>query len=151
MMGSLAVNPASLCISRIFGARLIDNAATRSPRLLTVSLAGLVTLGWMLTGEASEPAKHTIHLPTDWTHRHLIFSRPGTAAQAARVSEDLRYWQQVYRREVTLMLPAGEADPIASRRKGSRPSLAQEDLASKIGLPQTIVKSPFHSLTLTGD
>jgi hypothetical protein len=51
-----------------------------SLRLLTVSLAGLVTLGWMLTGEAAETAKHTIHLPTDWSHSHLIFSRPGTAA-----------------------------------------------------------------------
>jgi len=91
----------------------MGDTAVRSLWLLTVSLAGLVTMCWIRTGEAAEPAKHTIHLPTDWSHRHLIFSRPGTAAQAARVSEDLRYWQQVYRRELSLMLPAGEVDVSA--------------------------------------
>jgi hypothetical protein len=70
-------------------------------------LLGLVTLGWVLTGQASKPVKHGIPLPTDWSHSHLIFSRPGSAEQLARVSQDPRYWQQLYRREQQLTLPGG--------------------------------------------
>jgi hypothetical protein len=33
-------------------------------------------------------------LPADWSHHHLVFSRPATPEQARRVQEDPRYWQQ---------------------------------------------------------
>ncbi len=74
---------------------------------LGVSLSGLVVLGWVLTGQAARPAKHGIPLPNDWTHSRVIFSRPGTAEQLARVSHDPRYQQQIHRREEALTLPAG--------------------------------------------
>jgi hypothetical protein len=90
----------------------MNGTATRFLRL-GVSLAALVTLGWVLTGHAAKPVRHSV--PTDWSHRHLIFSHPATAERAARVSEDPRYWQQVYRREQRLALPvAAEADVQAS-------------------------------------
>jgi hypothetical protein len=84
-------------------------AAARFLRL-GVSLAGLVTLGWVLTGQAARPAHHGIPVPTDWSHSHLIFSSPGSAEQIARVSQDPRYWQQVARREQRLALPARIVD-----------------------------------------
>lgn len=74
---------------------------------LGVSLSGLVVLGWVLTGQAARPAKHGIPLPNDWTHSRVIFSRPGTAEQLARVSHNPRYQQQIHRREEALRLPAG--------------------------------------------
>ena len=77
---------------------------------LGVSLSGLVVLGWVLTGQAAKPARRGIPLATDWSHSHLIFSRPGTAEQLARVSQDPRYEQQIYRREQATMLPAGMVD-----------------------------------------
>jgi hypothetical protein len=89
-------------------------------------LVALVTLGWVLTGQASKPVKHGIPLPTDWSHSHLIFSRPGSAQQLARVSEDPRYWQQLYRREQQLALPGGRNAaidafaPVAFPGKGLR-------------------------------
>ena len=70
---------------------------------LGVSLSGLLVLGWVLTGQAAKPVKQGIPLPTDWTHRHLIFTRPGTAEQLARISADPRYQQQIHRREQALV------------------------------------------------
>lgn len=75
-----------------------------------VSLSGLLVLGWVLNGQAAKPAEHRIALPTDWSHRHLVFSRPGSPEQLGRVSRDPRYWQQILRREQTLMLPITTPD-----------------------------------------
>jgi hypothetical protein len=94
----------------------MNGTAARFLRL-GVSLSGLVVLGWVLSGQAAKPAKQGIPLPTDWSHSHVIFSRPATAEQAQRVGEDPRYWQQWYRQNVTRVLaegPATLADAIAT-------------------------------------
>lgn len=90
----------------------MNGTAARFLRL-GMGLSGLVVLGWVLTGQAAKPANHGIPLPTDWSHRHLIFSRPGSAEQLARVSEDPRYQQQIHRREQALMLPASMSNVSA--------------------------------------
>jgi hypothetical protein len=79
-----------------------------------MALSGLVVLAWVLTGHAAKPAKHGIPLPSDWSHQHLIFSRPGTAEQLARVSKDPRYWQQIQRREQALVMPASTVGDAAA-------------------------------------
>ena len=65
----------------------IDLATRRAMELATMirsgkrfvrcaaSLTALVVLGWILTGHAAGPDSQG--MPTDWSHRHLIFSRPG--------------------------------------------------------------------------
>jgi hypothetical protein len=68
------------------------------------SMAGLVVLGWVLTGQAAKPAAHGVPLPTDWSHRHMIFSRTNSPEKLARISQDPRYWQQLYRRETSQKL-----------------------------------------------
>src|SRR5258708_40310477 len=97
----------------------MNGTATRFLRI-GVSLAGLVTLGWVLTGHAAKPVRHSV--PTDWSHRHLIFSHPATAERAARVSEDPRYLQQKYRREQRLALPrpVSDARPIIDATSQAR-------------------------------
>ena len=86
-----------------------------------VGLAGLVTLGWVLTGQASRPAHHGIPLPFDWSHRHLVFSQPKTPEQAQRVTQDLRYWQQLHRSDARLLRsasqPAGASNPFEQGRQ----------------------------------
>ena len=62
---------------------------------LSVGLFGLVALGSVLTGEAAKPAKWETSLTTDWSNRHLIFTRPNSAEQLARIAHDPRYWQQL--------------------------------------------------------
>ncbi|MHB8216526.1 MAG: hypothetical protein ACYDDS_10645 [Candidatus Sulfotelmatobacter sp.] len=83
--------------------------AARSLRL-AAGLSGLMIMGWVLTGQATKPANQGIPLPTDWSHRHLIFSRPGSAEQLARVSKDPRYQQQLHRLGQSRELPANVAD-----------------------------------------
>lgn len=76
----------------------------------SVGLFGLVALGWVLTGEAAKPAKWEASLTTDWSNRHLIFTRPNSAEQLARIAHDPRYWQQLQRRKHALAPTANVLD-----------------------------------------
>jgi len=78
---------------------------------LVVSILAVLTLSPALLGQRSEAPEAAIPVPNDWSHRHLIFSRPGTTEQAARVQKDPRYWLQRYRSELPLMLPLTKAAP----------------------------------------
>ncbi len=71
-------------------------------------LVGLMALSWILTGHAAQPAEQG--MPTDWTHRHVVFSRPANAEQASLVERDPRYWQQWARRNIVRVL-SGEGEP----------------------------------------
>jgi len=71
----------------------------------------LLSLGWVLTGSAAAP--HEQGLPSDWTHRHIIFSKPSTAEQMKRVSKDPRYLQQSQRNNALRLLPP-ESDAAES-------------------------------------
>ena len=57
-------------------------------------------------------------LPTDWSHQHLIFSRPATVEQAERVQQDPRYWQQLRRHTLAKLPEAETSDAFTS---GLRP------------------------------
>ncbi|PYX48053.1 MAG: hypothetical protein DMG79_12785, partial [Acidobacteria bacterium] len=78
------------------GVSTMNGTAARFFRL-GVSLSGLLVLGWVLTGQAARHAKHGIPLPTDWSHSHVIFTRPASDEQARLIGDDPRYWQQLYR------------------------------------------------------
>ena len=133
------------------------NGTTARFLRLGVALSGLAVLGWVLTGHASERAKHGMPLPTDWSHRHLIFSRPGSPEQLARVSEDPRYEQQLHRREQALTLPASLAEEVvgafapASPNRGGRKLKGDwsEDLGSggSVGAGNYPAKFSFDSTT----
>jgi hypothetical protein len=110
----------------------MNGSAARFFRL-GVSLAGLVILGWVLTGQAAGPAKHRVPLVTDWSHRHMIFSQPRSAEELARVSRDPRYWQQVYRREQPLMLPGSVGDEAAIAFGRRRVKRFHRDWAEDLG------------------
>ncbi len=107
----------------------MNGAAGRFLRL-GVSLSGLVVLGWVLTGQAARPADEG--LPTDWSHNHVIFSQPGSDDQARLIGADPRYWQQVHRREQSLVVRAEESDTASARllaaRGGVRGGLWSENL-----------------------
>jgi hypothetical protein len=85
----------------------MNGAAARFLRL-GVSLSGLVVLGCVATGRAAKPVQQG--MPTDWSHRHVIFSQPSTFEKIRQVTADPRYWLQWYRQNVTRVL----ADPVAA-------------------------------------
>ena len=84
---------------------------------LGVSLTVLVTVGWVLVGQAAKPVKHGVSLPTDWSHQHLVFSHPSTPERAARANADVRYWQQIHRREQRLVLATQPDRAVGNLRR----------------------------------
>jgi len=91
----------------------MNGTAARFLRL-GVGLSGLMVLGWAVAGQDAKPAKQGTPLTTDWSNRHLIFSRPNSADQLARVTKDPRYWQQIQRRQQALQLSTGEVQARAA-------------------------------------
>jgi hypothetical protein len=81
-------------------------------------LVGLVTLAWALALQGAKPAQHRTPLPTDWSHRHLIFSQPATPQQRARVESEPRYWQQMRRGSLRLAPPTHAHETSALGRFG---------------------------------
>jgi hypothetical protein len=101
-------------------------------RLRTVTgVLGLVVVGWFLTGRAAQPVPNG--LPTDWSHQHVIFSQPGSAAQVGRVANEPRYWQQWVRQNVVRVLAEDDQalrPPIFPRRSGQS---VQGDWSENLG------------------
>ena len=99
-------------------------------------ILGLVIVGWVMASQAAPPVVEG--LPTDWTHRHVIFSRPGTAEEVARAAGDIRYWQQWNRLNVArTIVTDGEASPDAARWGGFHgnppQSQIQRDWSERLG------------------
>lgn len=122
----------------------MNGSAARFFRL-GVGLCVLVAVGWVLTGQAARPANHVaMSVPTDWSHSHLIFSRPATPEMAVRVGEDPRYWQQIARREMTRTLATHTVDPssFASLMRAAsvpaKPSRLHRDWAENMGTGATV-------------
>ena len=70
-----------------------------------VALIAPIVVTLALSGQENAPSRGRIGMPHDWSHRHVIFSNPGTVEQAARVRQDPRFWHQYYRRNAQLALP----------------------------------------------
>jgi hypothetical protein len=47
---------------------------------------------------AQGPGNNPSHLPTDWSHRHMVFSPPTSFQQAWELEKEPRYWHQWARR-----------------------------------------------------
>lgn len=124
----------------------MNGNATRFVRFGAAFL-GLVTLGWILTGQAAKPREQGV--PTDWTHQHVIFSQPATAEQAALVERDPRYWQQWYRRNVTRVLSVDPSVPTVDAPvefTGDRVDvngLAHQDWSVNMGTGATVGAGNF--------
>lgn len=82
-----------------------------------LGLVALLSLGWVLTGRAAAPGGSRLAaqgVPSDWSHRHIIFSQPANEEQAARIAADPRYWQQWYRDSMVRSFPEGV--PMSTQR-----------------------------------
>ena len=66
--------------------------------ILAVLILSSALLGQMSQGQTSQDSQAVVHLPTDWSHHHLLFSNPATAEQLKRAQQDPRYWHQLFRR-----------------------------------------------------
>jgi hypothetical protein len=122
-------------------------------------LSALVILGWVLTGHAAPPVQEG--LPTDWSHRHVIFSQPSTYEQVNRITSDPRYWQQWYRDNVPRALPVEEEgspnailDPAStgdwSENLGTGASIGAGNFPAKYGFQITTASCSDYVVFSTG-
>jgi hypothetical protein len=128
---------------------------------LGVSILTVLMGSALLAGQNVPAPEKTIPLPNDWSHRHVIFSKPATAEQAARVEKDPRYWQQRYRRELPILSPAATGDSFSSgpgsgvkvSHSGvdASPGDWQEDLGSGGGLGASNYPAKFTFLLSTAN
>jgi hypothetical protein len=70
---------------------------------LGISMLAVLTLSSVLLAQASPDSKATTSVPTDWSHQHLIFSKPATPEQARRIEQNPRYWQQIARHSPAML------------------------------------------------
>ncbi len=61
---------------------------------LGISILGALTLSPALLGQTPQESKAAAPVITDWSHHHVVFSKPATAEQAERLERDPRYRQQ---------------------------------------------------------
>lgn len=107
---------------------------------LVTGFFGLVTLGSVIIGQTAKPSPEG--MPTDWSHRHLIFSEPATFERVVRVSREPRYWQQWYRQNIARVL---SVDPDSAGNGGmnlgypgtSRPKV-HRDWSQDLGTGATV-------------
>jgi hypothetical protein len=90
---------------------------------LGVSILVVLTLSSALQGQASPNSEAAVPVTTDWSHHHLIFSRPATAEQTERVQQDPRYWQQLSRQSSARLPEAETSGSLASGLRRSSASL----------------------------
>jgi|GEM_PF-914592 hypothetical protein len=95
---------------------------------LLLSILGLLALPSRLTGQTSPNSEAAIPVVTDWSHHHLIFSKPGTGEQAKRVWQETRYRQQRNRQSHGSLPEAKIGGVVGSvSRIGSSPSFVLEN------------------------
>ena len=105
----------------------------RSRRVLLSLIALLGVLGSPLPslGQAALESGEAVPITTDWSHQHVIFSRPSKPEQAARVEQDIRYWQQLYRRQQAMTLQPDQVEPSENGSVG-------QDWAENMGSGATV-------------
>jgi hypothetical protein len=96
-----------------------------SKRLLAFVAVISVVLVLVRVARAQTSRPHT-SMVTDWSHRHVVFSRPTSWVTAWRLQGDIRYWQQTVRR-------SGFIQPveIEANRSANQPSEDANDAESE--------------------
>jgi hypothetical protein len=76
---------------------------------MTKVLLGAAIVISLLAVRGAQAGNEPVHLTTDWSRRHLIFTPPHTLAQQFKLSSNPRYVQQYLRRNA--QKNAGQSDP----------------------------------------
>src|ERR1700737_1731115 len=97
--------------------------------LKTQSIAILGGFFFVARSGTQAQEKSAVHLSTDWSHRHLVFSKPANYTQAGQLQNEPRYFHQLTRQQSFVSpapaLPNSEgvqAQDWASRAIGRRRS-----------------------------
>jgi hypothetical protein len=98
----------------------------RSVGLCCIMLAALNAS--YAAGDGAKAQQEGTPLPTDWSHRHVVFSRPTTTEQVVRTQRDFRYQLQRRTHEIRPMAKLRVGDerrlPPRLRRRKLHPDWA---------------------------
>ena len=94
--------------------KYLHSDMARAGILLLASLSAVL----LLPGQENPSSLKRISMPHDWSHRHVIFSKPSTNEQSMRVRQDPRFWHQHYRRNIVQALPSPEPASDELARNG---------------------------------
>jgi hypothetical protein len=73
----------------------------------SVATIGILALGVVLVAHGTNKGRPArVSVPHDWSHRHVVFSKPASLAQAWRLQQEPRYWHQMLRRNAMGRLSA---------------------------------------------
>jgi hypothetical protein len=110
-----------------------------------IAAVGIVALGVVViprgTSKTSDTRPKRVSVPYDWSHRHVVFSKPATLQQAAQLQQDPRYWHQLLRRNsvgrvaavgASARLDLRNAARLARRHGGAAPPI-DRDWAEPLG------------------
>jgi hypothetical protein len=103
-------------------------------RLAQILLCAVIVIGlvWVHgTNAGNEP----VHMVTDWSHRHVIFSAPHHLGQHVHLLSNPRYVQQLVRRNAK---GSGNADLWRWQRAPESPELLQGDWSMNMGNGATV-------------
>ena len=87
-------------------------------------------------GHPSKATRAAMPLPTDWSHRHLVFSQPTTAENAVKVQRDTRYQLQLQQHELrptATLRGKGIEDTAPARRHHRRGRRMHRDWSWDLG------------------
>jgi hypothetical protein len=116
-----------------------------------IAAVGIVGLGVVLVARGTNsghPAR--ISVPNDWSHRHVVFSRPATALQASQLQKDPRYWHQMLRRNTAVQRRAAvpgvresQDNILAEFRRRLQKTSTHRDWAESLGPGATTGTTTF--------
>jgi hypothetical protein len=77
-------------------------------KLIQITLGAAFILLLLIGAQTSAqaPVKNPVHLPTDWSHRHMVFSGPANYSQAWQLQEQPRYFHQYMLQHLSSLMPA---------------------------------------------
>jgi hypothetical protein len=63
---------------------------------------------------AQGPGRYPIHLPSDWSHRHMVFSQPSSLWEAWELQKEPRFFHQYLRQNSWAFQSANSGAPVGS-------------------------------------
>src|SRR5580700_10690815 len=103
-------------------------------RLAQILLGAVMVIGLVMVRGAKAGEKH-IHLVTDWSHRHLVYSEPKSLMKRFELSSDPRYVQQRMRRNAGRR---GDRNEWRWRRASEDPNHLHGDWSMDVGAGATV-------------
>jgi hypothetical protein len=114
-----------------------------------IAAVGIVGLGVVLVARGTNSGHPPrVSFPNDWSHRHVVFSRPATPLQASQLQKEPRYWHQMLRRNTAVQrrvaVPGvSEDNTLAEFSRNLKKSSTHRDWAESLGPGATTGTATF--------